>query len=192
MPPKAKFTKQEIIDAALEIIETDGIELLTARSLGERLGSSARPIFTTFNSMEEVISDTTAYANEIYTKYVEKGLKEALPFKGVGENYIKFASERPKLFQLLFMKESNNIPDMRTVLQGIESSYNKILNSIVSSYNVDHEQAKKLYLHIWIYSHGIAVLTATKVCEFTTEQVSEMLSDVFISILKRIKSGEIK
>ncbi len=185
MPPKAKFTKQEIIDAALEIIETDGIELLTARSLGERLGSSARPIFTTFNSMEEVISDTTAYANEIYTKYVEKGLKEALPFKGVGENYIKFASERPKLFQLLFMKESNNIPDMRTVLQGIESSYNKILNSIVSSYNVDHEQAK-------IYSHGIAVLTATKVCEFTTEQVSEMLSDVFISILKRIKSGEIK
>ena len=191
MPPKAKFTKQEIINTALEIIETDGIDTLTARCLGEKLGSSARPIFTTFNNMDEVISSAIAYANSIYTQYVDAGLKEALPFKGVGENYIKFASEHPKLFQLLFMKERATVPDMINVLQGIESNYDKILNSIVSSYNVSYELAKKLYLHIWIYSHGIAVLTATKVCDFTGEQVSQMLTEVFVSLLTRAKKGEL-
>ncbi len=36
MPPKAKFTKQEIINASIEIIETTGIDTLTARSLGRQ------------------------------------------------------------------------------------------------------------------------------------------------------------
>ena len=46
MPPKAKFTKEEITEAALNIVQTNGFEALTARELGTRLGSSARPIFT--------------------------------------------------------------------------------------------------------------------------------------------------
>ena len=54
MPPKAKFTKAEIIGAALNIVRTDGYEALTSRALGTYLGSSARPIFTVFKNMEEV------------------------------------------------------------------------------------------------------------------------------------------
>ena len=52
MPPKAKFTKTEIIEAALNIVRTDGYEALTSRALGIYLGSSARPIFTVFKNME--------------------------------------------------------------------------------------------------------------------------------------------
>lgn len=43
MPPKPKFTREEIIAAALEIVSEKGIEALTAKELGEKLGSSARP-----------------------------------------------------------------------------------------------------------------------------------------------------
>ena len=50
MPPKAKFTKAEIIEAALNIVRADGYEALTSRALGTYLGSSARPIFTVFNA----------------------------------------------------------------------------------------------------------------------------------------------
>ena len=51
MPPKAKFTKKEIIEASMSIVQKDGFPALTARALGARLGSSARPIFTVFSSM---------------------------------------------------------------------------------------------------------------------------------------------
>ena len=40
MPPKAKFTRAEIIEAALNIVRTDGYEALTSRALGTYLGSS--------------------------------------------------------------------------------------------------------------------------------------------------------
>lgn len=191
MPPKPKFTKDKITEIALQIIERDGLESLTARNLGKELGSSARPIFTVFNSMQDVTDAAIKKADNIYASYVNEGLQAPLPFKGVGMAYIRFAEERPKLFQLLFMKEKCTLPNTNSVLMGIETNYDKILNSICNSYGIAEDIAKKLYLHTWIYSHGIAVLIATKVCEFTTEQISQMLTDVFISLLMRAKRGEL-
>ena len=106
MPPKPKFTKDKITEIALQIIERDGLESLTARNLGKELGSSARPIFTVFNSMQDVTDAAIKKADNIYASYVNEGLQAPLPFKGVGMAYIRFAEERPKLFQLLFMKEN--------------------------------------------------------------------------------------
>lgn len=54
MPPKPKFTKEEIAMTALNIIKEEGINALTARNLADHLKSSARPIFTIFKNMEEV------------------------------------------------------------------------------------------------------------------------------------------
>ena len=54
MPPKPKFTREEIVGTALDLVREKGIEALTARELGAKLGSSARPIFTVFRNMEEL------------------------------------------------------------------------------------------------------------------------------------------
>ena len=54
MPPKPKFSRDEIVQAALALVSEKGAEALTARELGMRLGSSARPIFTVFKGMEEL------------------------------------------------------------------------------------------------------------------------------------------
>ncbi len=191
MPPKAKFTREEVVAAALSIVERDGIDRLTARSLGRELGCSARPIFTIFTGMDEVVQVVFDRANAIYWHYVEEGLKEDIAFKGVGKSYIRFATEHSKLFQLLFMKERDVEYDVNDVLLGIEDHYEEILESIESAYGVKRDVAKELYFHLWVYSHGIAVLIATKVCMFTQEQVSRQISEVFISLLKRFKSEEV-
>ena len=49
---------------------------------------------------------------------------------------------------------------------------------------------KKLYHHLWIYTHGIATLCATKMCRFTDEEISTMITEVCMSILKKLKEGE--
>ena len=66
MPPKAKFTKNEIVEAAMQIVREQGLEAVTSRELGKRLGSSACPIFTVFSNMEEVKSEIIIEAKEIY------------------------------------------------------------------------------------------------------------------------------
>ena len=46
MPPKAKFSKEQITEAGLQIVREKGADSLTARALGEKLGSSSCPVFT--------------------------------------------------------------------------------------------------------------------------------------------------
>lgn len=186
MPPKAKFSKEEITQTALEIVRTDGFEALTSRQLGARLGSSARPIFTIFKNMEEVQQAVIQSAKMLYKEYVRKGFKEEHPFKGVGTQYILFSIHEPKLFRLLFMTEQAQMPDLSGVLPLIEESYGEILLSIQEDYGISEGLAENLYRHLWIYTHGIATLCATKMCRFTGAEISSMLTQVFTSLLKNM------
>ena len=63
MPPKPKFTREKITEAALNIIRTRGAESLTARELGKALGSSPCPIFTLFAFMVYITLLTSGTAS---------------------------------------------------------------------------------------------------------------------------------
>ena len=54
MPPRPKYTKEEIVDAAFELTREKGIDSVVAREVGKRLNTSSSPIFTVWNSMEEL------------------------------------------------------------------------------------------------------------------------------------------
>ena len=187
MPPKAKFTREEIVDAAFQIVRRKGFDALTARSLGAELQSSPRPIFTVFRSMEEVQNEVTNKGRRLYESYEDAGMSGKNAFKGSGTGYIRFAADEPKLFQLLFMREREVVPNPEKVLKSIDGYYEKILNAVEREYGFDRKTAERVYLHMWLYSHGIAVSIATKICTFTEEQISDMLTDVCASIIIKIK-----
>lgn len=190
MPPKAKFTREEIINAAFDLTRAQGLEALTARALGEKLGSSARPIFSVFNSMEEVHSEVLNAARRLYTDFINRGLRQTPPFRGVGIEYIRFAIDEPKLFMLLFMSEQEEKPSINSILPVIDENYPQILKSIKNSFGLEDEQAKRLYRHLWIYSHGIAVLCATKLCSFTADEIEDMLTEVCVALIRKIKGDK--
>ena len=74
MPPKPKFTRDEIVQAALTIVSEKGIEALTAKELGDALGASARPIFTVFATMKEVQDAVREAAMRRFESYAEQKL----------------------------------------------------------------------------------------------------------------------
>lgn len=185
MPPKAKFTKEEIVNAALDITKTDGISLLTARALGTKLGSSARPVFTVFKNMEEVQNQVIQAAKNLYREYIKTGLSETPPFRGVGKQYILFAIQEPKLFQLLFMTEQKEVPGLSEILPLIDESYDEILLSVKKSYSLNDALSKQLYQHLWIYTHGIASLCATGMCRFSKEEMEKMMAEVSNGLVKK-------
>lgn len=190
MPPKAKFTEKQITDAALNLVREQGIGGLTARALGNKLGSSSCPIFTVFQNMEEVQESVIRAARAFYKKYVDRGLVETPAFKGVGTQYILFAVDEPNLFRLLFMTGQDSIPDFKGILPIIDDSYEQILASIVTGYGMERDDADRLYRHLWIYTHGIATLCVSKMCSFTGDEISGMMTEVFISLLRNFKEKE--
>jgi len=195
MPPKAKFKREEIIEAAFWIARSDGFDKITARELGKRLGSSARPIFTVFESMEEVRAEVIARAKELYRQYVVGGLQKANAFEGVGVAYITFAIEEPKLFALLFMNAGSIIntggaqTDVNSILPVIDASYEEILRSVQEPNGLSREAADRIYQHLWTYTHGIATMCATKLCSYTMEEIRDRMAEVFKSLMIMEKRG---
>lgn len=187
MPPRAKFTREEIIETAFQMAREEGIDKITARELGNRLGSSARPIFTVFESMEEVKTEVLTRAKKVYGQYVADGLQQELAFKGVGMAYITFAIEEPKLFQLLFMSAVEERTGVQNILPQIDASYEDILQS-VQKYVDSKEAADMIYQHLWTYTHGIATMCATGLCSYTMEQIGERLTQIFVSLMMMEKS----
>jgi hypothetical protein len=51
------------------------------------------------------------------------------------------------------------------------------------------QEAERLYQHLWVYTHGIATLCATKVCTLSDEEIRERMKEIFISLLKNIKEA---
>ena len=189
MPPKPKFTKEEITAAALELVSEQGMEALTARNLGMRLGSSARPIFTVFRSMEEVQQEVRAAAMRRFEAFISGGRDDVPAFKRFGIQMVRFAVEEPKLYQLLFMTENEVARSIDDVFASLGDTARLSLELIQAEYRLDGEQARILFRQIWIYTFGIGALCAAKVCHFSEEELSQMLSQAFVGALLLVKSG---
>ena len=189
MPPKPKFTKEEIVAAALELVSEKGIEALTARELGVRLGSSARPIFTVFSSMEEVQEEVRSAALKRFESYAEKAMHYTPIFKQVGMQMILFAMEEPKLYQLVYMSENSGATNFEGIFDRLGDVAQLCVDVIQRDYGLSQDDAKSLFEHVWIYTFGIGTLCATGTCRFSQEELIQMLGQDFMAMLFYTKAG---
>lgn len=186
MPPKAKYTKEQITDVAYEMVRKYGEEFLSARNLAAELGTSTAPIFTAFASIEEVQLAVANKAKALYCSYLKEGLQETPPFKGAGLKYIQFAKDEPQLFKMLFM---GLVADDEISHYFPQKDENETLvrETVEQNHSLNTEDAMRLYNHLSVYAHGLAVLYAQGRCVFTDEDVSRMLSEVFLALMKQQK-----
>ena len=179
MPPKCKFTKQEVVQAALAMTKESGIGAVTARALGERLGSSSRPIFSLFQSMQEVHKEVIQAADELYQDYLKREIAAGKypPYKASGVAYIRFAKDERELFKLLFMRDrsTEQIADNPKEL-------GFIIEAITKSTGLSEQDAYRFHLEMWVYVHGIATMIATSYLEFDWDTIGQMLSDEFMGL----------
>lgn len=192
MPPKAKFTRDEIIKTALDIVAEKGKDALTARELGAALGTSTRPIFTAFKNMEEVLAEVKKAAFVFFESFAQKSDKNAPAFKQVGLQMIIFASEQPRLYRLLFMCERPSAQTFQDVFNNLGEIAPLCIDVIRRDYGLDEDEAMQLFKQLWIYTYGIGTLIATGMCCFSIDEVQKMLTIEFTSTLMMIKSEKKK
>lgn len=189
MPPKPKYTKEEIVGAALSVVSQNGISALTAKALGNALNTSATPIFTVFNSMQEVYEAVRVAAMKRFESYAHKTGADMPAFKQIGMQMILFAKEEPRLYQLIFMAQNSDVESFDDIYAHLGAVADECLNAIQKDYGLTAENAKTLFEHLWIHTYGIGTLCATGMCDFSQEQISEMLTQDFTAMMMLLKSG---
>ena len=185
MPPKVKFSEQDIVEAALNVVRDRGFDAVTARAVAEKLGTSTRPIFTYFDTMEQLKEKVVGLARECYKYFIERGLEEPVPFLGVGHQHIRFARTEPEIYRLLFLTKARGAAGGAT--RALKFSQDLIRESIMRIYNMDGETADKYYRDLWLIAFSFATMIVANDCTYTDEEISAIFTEVSLSVCKAYK-----
>lgn len=188
MPPKAKITKNMILNTVLEITRQAGFDTVNARSIAGKLQCSTRPIFTCYENMDELKNDFLAFAYEYYEQYVADyhNSVHVSPSLILPLSYIEFAREESNLFKLLFINDMDlNMTEARDFYH--ETDNEKRAQLFSETVGIDAERAKVIFLDLFLYTHGIAVLTATKKLTLDRDNAEKMVTNLLSAFLSREK-----
>ena len=179
MPPECKFSKEEIVAAALELVRKSGDQAVSARAVGALLGASSKVIFSAFSGMEELKQAVVQAAGQLQRQFTEEYAKKSgfPPYKSIGMAYILFAREEKELFRLLYMRDRTG-ENREEELDSIAG----ILDLLMNQLGIDRDRALALHAEMWAYVHGIAVLLATGYETWDEEWISRMLTDGFTGL----------
>ncbi|NLL78714.1 MAG: TetR/AcrR family transcriptional regulator [Clostridiales bacterium] len=190
MPPKPKFTKEEIVETAFRMTKENGFNSVTARELGKKLGTSSTPIFTVFKNMNEVRESVRELAMKEFEKYVADILEYTPAFKKFGVQMIQFALEEPQLFRVLYMEENEESKSFEEMRKELGTLADRCLELIQKDYSVSEPEAEQIFRQAWVFTFSICVLLVNKICHFSSEEIIEMMGLQFQGTLLLIKTGQ--
>ena len=183
MPPKTKYTKEQIIEAAYELTRKRGIEAVVAREVGKYLNTSSSPIFTVWSSMEELKEEVFKLSKMKYQEYMSDIFDYSPAFKEYGLRCVSFAINEPQLYRLLFLTKSDQHNPYTRFKQEFENMYQKLVHEIITQFSLSEEDAKDLLFQMIIFANGIASYVITDSKSFPLDYVSRLLSQVCIGIV---------
>lgn len=188
MPPKVKITKEDIIKTAVALVREKGAESLNARAVAEALNCSTQPVFSNFDTMDELQRATMLAAYEIYLEFIRKEVESGKypQYKAFGMAYIRFAKDERELFRLLFMCDRSKGDFIPT------SDFDESVEIIMNTNGITRERATLMHLEMWTCVHGIGAILATSFLTLDWELISNMLTDIYLGIRARHVEEETK
>ena len=180
MAPKNKFTREEMVAAALHVVRRKGEDALTAKALAEELGTSTQPVFTCFGTMDALRAEVFAAAEKQFVEYIQRGLREEIPFLGFGMYYISFAREEPILYRMLLLGPNAGIMELVDRVGSI------VYPRLMKIYRITGPEARRYYRDMWLVAHSLASLAVTGVC-FEREELEQIMTGFSMSLLRSIK-----
>ena len=193
MPPRPRITNDMILTAVLEITRENGFEAVNARGIAEKLQCSTRPIFTCYENMKQLKAGFLDFAFAYYSRYVAEYGKSAgvKPYLLFPLSYIAFAKEETNLFRLLFINDLDlNLSETADFYR--EPGNGEKARAFSQMIGIQPERGRELFLDLFLYSHGIAVLTAAGKLSFDRRHLEKMLQNFLSAYLGREtgKAGE--
>ena len=187
MPPKPKFTREDIVAAAFEITREGGIEAVVAREVGRRLNTSVSPIFSMFSGMDELRREVYFRARQRCVEYLGECLRFFPAFKAFGLRWIRFAQEEPHLFRLLFWSGRLQGSFPERIVEEYPGVMEPLLREIEKEFALENTDARRLLRHMLIQANGIASLLLCSEAEFSETEISRSLSESCMAMVFYLK-----
>lgn len=177
------INKETLLKRALKMVEDDGLESINARSLAAAAGISTKPIYRLYNSLDDLKTEVNEIIKKEYDEFITKrvDIKNALITVCVA--YIEFAQMHKNYFRSMFL--SNNLK-WKSVNDVLNEKWNQstIIN-LVNKHGLSFEEAKNLFMNVWLYANGLATLIASNELTINNKEILVRIVKIYKEFAKK-------
>ena len=182
MAQALNLTKENIVKAAVKLINDNGWDCLNARSLAKKLGISTKPLYRIYHNMDEIKDDVLQEIYRQYDEFITSKIDSKNALLTLCISYVEFANNYKNLFISLFL--SNNLK-WKKFEDVLDEKWNQgtIIN-LVNKQGFSFESAKVLFLNMWLYANGLATLIATNGIKISEDDIMLRLVKIYKNLVK--------
>lgn len=174
MPPAVKINRDMVVQAGFEMIREKGIHSLNARSLGDKLNCSAKPLFRLYENMEACKADIMTEICNFYNAFMEQRIKKDDQLLTISLAYTELAQTEHNIFEAMFVSNANAPWSVQDVL---EAEWNQgVIEQTMIKYNISKICAKNLFRDTWLYAHGVATQIYGNAIVLSMEEINELIT----------------
>lgn len=182
MPPRKRIFREDILKAAVKLVQEQGAQALSVRNIAQKLNCSTQPIYSEFENMETLRDELMTYVREKYLR------EDASNYKQVALSFLHFARRERNLFQLVYLRQRAAGETLFEDPNEMQTIYKLAVNLKLSQ-----KQAAEMHRRMQYYCYSMAVMMATGYLNFSEEEINEELTEyyrIILSYYKQVKSEE--
>ncbi|MCR5420137.1 MAG: TetR/AcrR family transcriptional regulator [Lachnospiraceae bacterium] len=182
MPPKARVTRQMVLDAAFNVVKSKGYENLSVRNVADHLKCSTQPILYNYDGVEELREEVYKVAIKYHSLYiVAKKNEDKNTLISLGLNHVRFGYKEKNLFRFIFQSNKFGDEEIKSFLNNPE--YAGMVEILSSGLKMDIVEAKEMFFAYLCTAHGIASFVSNDSVEYEEARYLKILEDAFYGML---------
>ena len=155
--------RRALLDEALRTIQQDGVDALTPRTIGVRLGVSRTALYRHFTDKRALLSSVATEGFRLLTERLLNAWKAGgiRGFNAMGVAYIRFAMGNPSHYRVMFGGFVDDGPRDNDLMRESTAAFQALVDAIVALQQegaVRKDDALQLAQFIWAVVHGVSML----------------------------------
>jgi hypothetical protein len=170
------------------MVRKNGIDVLTARSIAQKLKCFTQPIYSMYGGMEEVKDDVFSRAVDfVLTSMKQYENEKNVPAMNLAIGCLLFARNEKHLFRALYLSDysshylKRNKDKINDEMYAAFKQFDKRLSMITES------RVQKMFLKLTVYWLGIGTMINTNTSELDIDEAIAMLGEMYQALT--IKEG---
>lgn len=185
MPSSPKIKKEDMLQAALDIVVEEGYAALNIKAVAKKLGCSTAPISWQFGGMDGLREELIPFAEQyMENTYYSLNENEFATFEQRGRGTIDLALDQPNLFRFLYIGDRNQLLSTGFEIQIEDGNCNQEFLKMAQELGITSEQAVDFAMTMMVYTQGMATLIASGIVRDTKENMYRMLHNTGMTYLK--------
>ena len=155
--------RRALLDEALRTIQQDGVDALTLRTIGVRLGVSRTALYRHFTDKRALLSSVATEGFRLLTERLLNAWKAGgiRGFNAMGVAYIRFAMGNPSHYRVMFGGFVDDGPRDDDLMRESTAAFQALVDAILALQQegaVRKDDALQLAQFIWAVVHGVSML----------------------------------